>query len=84
MKTELRAPTGPWDLGDLGQRVQNSITYLTSLHCTLEMAKRIQFRLCACYHDLMINQAFRAGSVKLNSTMAHCPSLPQVPPNPPP
>lgn len=71
----LGAPAGPRDLGDLGQRVQNSIMYL-SLHCTLETAKRIQFRLCACYQNLIDkSKDLGAGSGQAEPVSASLPSL---------
>lgn len=76
----LGAPAGPWDLGDLGQRVQNSITYLTSLHCTLETAKRIQLRLCACYDLNDKSKDSGAGSGQAEPVSASLPSLPSSSP----
>lgn len=81
----LGAPAGPRDLGDLGQRVQNRIMHLTSRHCTLETAKRIQFRLCACYQDL-INKSkdLGAGSGQAEPVSASLTSLTSSgPPSPP-
>lgn len=72
----LGAPAGPRDLGDLGQRVQNSIRYLTSLRCTLETARRIQFRLCACYQDLIDkSEDLGAGSGQAEPVSASLPPL---------